>query len=158
MASKPDRHSPKSPPELKTGRYYFPYNPDSVSKARALRKNMTPPERQLWGYLRTLVPRVLRQRPIDYFIVDFYCAKLKLVIEVDFYCAKLKLVIEVDGGYHFTPEAQEYDQRRTARLEAYGITVIRFTNDRVLHDFEGVCSEINEYIVQHLPPEPSEEQ
>jgi very-short-patch-repair endonuclease len=145
MASKPERHSPKAAPKLKTGRYYFPYHPDSVSKARALRKNMTPAERQLWGYLRTLVPRVLRQRPIDYFIVDFYCAKLKLVIEVD-------------GGYHFTPEAQEYDQRRTARLEAYGITVIRFTNDRVFHDFEGVCSEINEYIVQHLPPEPSEEQ
>jgi very-short-patch-repair endonuclease len=145
MASKPERHSPKSPPELKTGRYHFPYNPNSVSKARALRKNMTPTERQLWGYLRTLVPRVLRQRPIDYFIVDFYCAKLKLVIEVD-------------GGYHFTPEAQEYDQRRTARLEAYGINVIRFTNDRVLYSFEGVCSEINEYIQQHLPPEPSEEQ
>jgi very-short-patch-repair endonuclease len=145
MASKPERHSPKAAPKLKIGRYYFPYHPDSVSKARALRKNMTPAERQLWGYLRTLVPRVLRQRPIDYFIVDFYCAKLKLVIEVD-------------GGYHFTPEAQAYDQRRTARLETYGITVIRFTNDQVFHNFEGVCSEINEYIQQHLPPDPSDEQ
>lgn len=131
--------------ELKTGRYYFPYNPNSVSKARALRKNMTPAERQLWGYLRTLVPRVLRQRPIDYFIVDFYCAKLKLVIEVD-------------GGYHFTPEAQEYDKRRTERLATYGITVIRFTNDQVLHNFESVCSEINEYLKQHLPPEFNDEQ
>jgi very-short-patch-repair endonuclease len=106
---------------------------------------MTPAERQLWGYLRTLVPRVLRQRPIDYFIVDFYCAKLKLVIEVD-------------GGYHFTEEMQEYDKRRTARLETYGITVIRFTNDQVLYSFEGVCSEIDEYIQQHLPPDPSDEQ
>jgi very-short-patch-repair endonuclease len=131
--------------ELKTGRYYFPYDPGSIDKARALRKNMTPAERQLWGYLRTLMPRFLRQRPIDYFIVDFYCAKLKLVIEVD-------------GGYHFTEEMQEYDQRRTARLETYGITVIRFTNDQVLHNFEGVCSEINEYIQQHLPPDPSDEQ
>jgi hypothetical protein len=47
MASKPDRHSPKAAPKLKTGRYYFPYHPDSVSKARALRKNMTPAEQQL---------------------------------------------------------------------------------------------------------------
>jgi very-short-patch-repair endonuclease len=92
-----------------------------------------------------LVPRVLRQRPIDYFIVDFYCAKLKLVIEVD-------------GGYHFTPEVQEYDRRRTERLEIYGITVIRFTNDQVLHNFEGVCSEINEYLREHLPPDFSDEQ
>jgi very-short-patch-repair endonuclease len=145
MASKPERHGPKAAPKLKTGRYYFPYHPDSVSKARALRKNMTPAERQLWGYLRTLVPRVLRQRPIDYFIVDFYCAKLKLVIEVD-------------GGYHFTEEMQEYDQRRTARLETYGITVIRFTNGQVLYSFEGVCNEINEYIQQHLPPDSSDEQ
>jgi very-short-patch-repair endonuclease len=132
--------------DLKIGRYYFPYNPELLHRARALRKNMTPAERKLWhGYLRTLRPRILRQRPIDHFIVDFYCAQLKLVIEID-------------GSIHFTPSAQAYDQHRTERLESYGITVIRFTNDQVLHNFEIVCEAIATYIQQNLPPETAEEQ
>ena len=79
--------------------------------------------------------RVLKQRPIDNFIVDFYCAKLKLVIEVD-------------GDSHFTDEGKESDRRRTEILEGYGLKVIRFTNDAVLDNFEAVC----QAIAQEIPP------
>ncbi len=71
----------------------------------------------------------MRQRPIAFFIVDFYCAALKLVIEVD-------------GDSHFTEEGQAYDARRTEILTGYGLKVIRFTNDEVLHSFEAVCDRI----------------
>ncbi|HBE56853.1 MAG TPA: endonuclease, partial [Cyanobacteria bacterium UBA11366] len=69
---------------LKHSDFHLPYNPALVARAKELRKNMTPAEKKLWyGYLRTFQFRVLRQRPIDHFIVDFYCPSLKLVIEVD---------------------------------------------------------------------------
>nr|WP_226577239.1 DUF559 domain-containing protein [Microseira wollei] len=64
--------------------FHLPYNPQLVERAKELRKNMTPAEKKLWNnYLRRFQFRVLRQRPIDNFIVDFYCANLKLVIEID---------------------------------------------------------------------------
>ena len=84
--------------------FHLPYNPDLVAKARELRKNMTPAEKKLWhGYLRSFKFRVLRQRPIAFFIVDFYCAALKLVIEVD-------------GDSHFTEAGRAYDAERTSIL------------------------------------------
>jgi len=95
--------------------FHLPYNRHLVEKAKELRKNMTPAERKLWyGYLRTFKFRVLRQRPIDNFIVDFFCAQLKLVIEVD-------------GEGHFTNDGRDYDWERTHFLEGYGLKVLRFT-------------------------------
>ena len=118
--------------------FYLPYNSDLVEKAKHLRKNMTAAEKKLWyGYLRTFKFRVLRQRPIAFFIVDFYCAALKLVIEVD-------------GDSHFTEVGKAYDAERTRILEGYGLKVIRFTNDEVLNNFEGVCKRIESLI----PPSP----
>ena len=118
--------------------FYLPYNSDLVEKAKQLRKNMTAAEKKLWyGYLRTFKFRVLRQRPIAFFIVDFYCAALKLVIEVD-------------GDSHFTEVGKAYDAERTRILEDYGLKVIRFTNDEVLNNFEGVCQRIESLI----PPSP----
>ncbi|MBD2515624.1 DUF559 domain-containing protein [Nostoc sp. FACHB-973] len=73
---------------------------------------------------------MLRQKPIDHFIVDFYCAQLKLVIEID-------------GDSYFTEDGQVYDQDRTQRLEGYGLKVVRFTNDRVLNLFEAVCHQLS---------------
>jgi very-short-patch-repair endonuclease len=99
---------------------------------------MTKAERKLWyDYLRTFPHRVHRQRPIDNFIVDFYCPSLKLVIEID-------------GETHDNQQAQEYDLERTRILERYGLKVIRFTNQDVLGNFEGVCEEIRGVI----PPTP----
>jgi very-short-patch-repair endonuclease len=119
---------------MKESDFYLPYNPDLVAKARELRKNMTAAEKKLWySYLRGFKFRVLRQRPIAYFIVDFYCASLQLVIEVD-------------GDSHFTDEGKAYDARRTEILEGYGLKVIRFTNQEVLTNFEAVCQRIAEEI------------
>ncbi len=118
--------------------FHLPYNRQLVEKAKELRKNMTPAERKLWyGYLSTFKFRVLRQRPIDNFIVDFFCAQLRLVIEVD-------------GESHFTDEGKDYDWERTHILEGYGLKVLRFTNDEVLQDWEGVCRRIEE----EIPPTP----
>jgi very-short-patch-repair endonuclease len=107
---------------------YLPYNPALKERARSLRRNMTPAEQMLWQqYLRHFPYRVLRQRPIDNFIVDFYCAALRLVIEVD-------------GEYHASPNMQVRDAERTRILEGYGLRVIRFTNQQVFSDLEGVCA------------------
>ena len=94
---------------LNTSDFHLPYNPNLIDRAKELRKNLTPAEKKLWyDYLRNFKYRVLRQRPIDHFIVDFYCPSLKLVIEVD-------------GDSHFTEEAEAADRERTQQLERYGI-------------------------------------
>lgn len=112
--------------------FYLPYNPALKERARSLRRNMTPAEQMLWKqYLRHFPYRVLRQRPIDNFIVDFYCAALRLVIEVD-------------GKYHASAEAQARDGDRTRILESYGLRVIRFTNEQVFSDLEGICAVLME--------------
>ncbi|AFY52898.1 hypothetical protein Riv7116_0294 [Rivularia sp. PCC 7116] len=117
--------------KLNNGDFHLPYNPALVPRAKELRKNMTAAEKKLWyEYLRTFKFRVLRQRPIDYSIVDFYCPTLKLVIEID-------------GESHFTDIGKEYDQERTERLEGYGLKVIRFTNQQVFNNFEGICEQLN---------------
>ena len=127
----------KRPRGLVTTGFHLPYNPDLVERAREMRKNPTAAEKRLWGeFLRNFKYRVLRQRSIDNFIVDFYCAKLKLVIEVD-------------GDSHFTEEAQEYDAHRTQILEGYGLRVLRFTNAEVLQNFEAVCE-----VIEGIPPGP----
>ena len=71
----------------------------------------------------------MRQRPIDRFIVNFYCAALKLVIEVD-------------GESHFTEVGEAHDLERSQVLEGYGLTVMRFTNRAVMENFEEVCQQI----------------
>lgn len=100
---------------------------------------MTQAEKRLWFlFLRKLSVTVLRQKPLDGFIVDFYCASAKLVIEVD-------------GGGHFTEEGREYDKQRTKVLEGYGLKVIRFTNTEIMNNFREVCSEIAKHL---YPPTP----
>ena len=110
--------------------FYLPYNRQLVDRAKNLRKNMAKAEKKLWyEYLRGFHYRVHRQRPINNFIVDFYCPSLKLVIEID-------------GDSHNTEEAQAYDKERTNVLKGYGLKVIRFTNEEVLYNFTSVCEEI----------------
>ncbi|AFZ59884.1 endonuclease domain-containing protein [Anabaena cylindrica FACHB-243] len=114
--------------------FHLPYNPKLIERAKELRKNMTPAEKKLWNeYLKNFKFRVFRQRPIDNFIVDFYCPSLKLVIEVD-------------GDSHFTPEGKNYDMERTEMLKGYGLKMMRFTNNDVLKNFAGVCGIIEELI------------
>ena len=99
---------------------------------RELRTNLTPAEAHLWKYLksRQLSNRKFqRQHSIDYYIVDFYCAAEKLIIELD-------------GQGHFNPEAQEYDRKRTQYLERLGYKVIRFENKMVFDVLPSVLAEI----------------
>jgi very-short-patch-repair endonuclease len=103
-----------------------------TKRAIELRKNMTPVEKELWKHLKNkqiLGLRFRRQHPIDIFIADFYCHKIKLVIELD-------------GQIHSTPKNIEYDENRTAELERLGIKVIRFKNEEVLENIEEVVSQI----------------
>ncbi|MEH1947370.1 MAG: endonuclease domain-containing protein [Nostoc sp.] len=124
--------------KLNSSNLYLPYNSKLVERAKELRKNMTPAEKKLWDeYLRNFQYRVLRQRPINHFIVDFYCSTLQTVIEID-------------GDSHFTDEAQDYELERTNILEGYGLKIIRFTNSQVLNDFDSVCEQIQ----QMIPPNP----
>ena len=113
--------------------FHLPYDRELVDRARELRKNMTEAEKKLWfDYLKSFKFRVLRQRPIDHFIVDFYCAALKLVIEVD-------------GNHHLSPDSLVYDKERTQILEGYGLSVLRFHNQEVLNDFDSVCQQIENW-------------
>ena len=109
---------------------HLPYNPENVEKARTLRKNETQAEKKLWReFLSGHKLRFLRQRPIDHYIVDFYCASVKIAIEVD-------------GDSHNTVQGKDNDKVRTDLLNSYGIKVIRFTNKEVLENFESVCEKI----------------
>jgi very-short-patch-repair endonuclease len=110
--------------------FHLPYDHNLIELARQMRKNPTPAEKKLWEeYLRNLSVRILRQKPIGRFIVDFYCASVKLAIEVD-------------GQQHYTESGQIYDTERTAVLSGYDIKVIRFSNQEVMTDFERVCTQI----------------
>ena len=115
------------------------YDHRNVQLAKNLRKNMTPWERKLWYcFLKTYSVRFQRQKPIDRYIVDFYCAKAKLIIELD-------------GSGHYETESIENDRKRTEKLESLGYKVIRFTNFDVDKNFYGVCTVIDETVKNTLP-------
>ena len=107
-----------------------PKNPAILSRARELRKSMTPQERHLWyDFLKDYPVKIYKQRPIESFIADFYCSPAMLVIEVD-------------GGQHFTEQGLAYDRERSAIFQSYGIQVIRFTNHEIDTQFDSVCNQI----------------
>ena len=62
---------------------------------------------------------------------------------VDFYCAKAKLILEIDGSQHYEEQGLAYDAERTAILESFGYKVLRFTNDEVNYNFHSVCDTID---------------
>ena len=104
--------------------------PAILARARELRQEMTPQERRLWRHLRRKQLHGLkfrRQHPVGRFVLDFYCHRNQLVVELD-------------GGVHY--HQKEYDDARTEWLIQHGFTVIRFTNDQVLNDIETVLSQI----------------
>ena len=112
--------------------------PDTFSKAEYLRKNMTDAEKILWEKLKkkeTLGYRFRRQHPFGHYILDFYSHKFKLCIEVD-------------GEYHNSKEQQLKDKERDNFLEFNDIVVIRFTNEEIFNDIEGVIHEIKSHIIK----------
>ena len=107
------------------------YNRKLISNAKNLRKNMTKQERHLWyDYLSKYPVRFQRQKVIDNYITDFYCASAKLVIEID-------------GSQHYYPDEMEYDKQRTTVLEKCKLTVMRISNYELDNNFEGVCRAID---------------
>ena len=115
------------------------YNKANIPFAKALRKNMTPWERKLWyEYLRDYPVRFQRQKAIGNYIVDFYCAKAQLVIELD-------------GGGHYTPEQAKKDNLRTKELEAMNLNVLRICNLDIDQNFRGVCEYIDIVVKKSLP-------
>ena len=93
---------------------------------------MTLAEKVLWDKLKdrsVFKHKFRRQHPIDKFIVDFYCHRLRLAIEVD-------------GSVHDNPDNAEYDLNRTFELNELGITVLRFSNEEVLEEMEKVVGKI----------------
>ncbi|MFA4890128.1 MAG: endonuclease domain-containing protein [Candidatus Paceibacterota bacterium] len=116
-------------------RLYIPYNPKLVEEARENRKNKTEAEDKLWNEVlkdRQLKNyKFLRQKPLDNFIADFYCAELMLVIEVD-------------GDYH--KREKEYDKLRSERLDKFGIKVIRYSNNEIMLNIKNVINQLEKEI------------
>ena len=101
-----------------------------LQNARDMRHEMTRQERHLWfDFLQSLPQTVRRQKAFGTYIVDFYIASHKLVIELD-------------GSQHFEDAGKNYDERRDAFLRSLGLTVLRFANSDVDKNFRGVCEAI----------------
>lgn len=122
------------------------YNGNLIQYAKDLRKRQTPQEKKLWYDSLAKYPvRFQRQKVIDNYIADFFCASAKLVIELD-------------GGGHYTNEQMEYDAKRTRIFEQLGLLVVRFTNLDIDRNFYSVCTEIEKQIrkrLESLPQSPS---
>ena len=102
--------------------------------ARELRRKMTPQEKKLWyDFLRKYPVKFYKQRIIESFIVDFYCADARLVIELD-------------GSQHYTEQGKAYDEERSQILREYGLKVLRFSNREVEQQFDAVCEKIHQEI------------
>lgn len=115
---------------------YIPYDQDLNQFARENRKEMTKPERKIWYYVlarKQTGYKFTRQKPIRDYIIDFYCAELRLGIEID-------------GDSH--PYQEDYDRRRTQILESDGIKLVRYWNNDVMANIEGVYDDLMENIAQ----------
>ncbi len=109
-------------------------NPGLRPFAQKLRRDTTKEERRLWyDFLRQLPVTFNRQKVIGPYIVDFYCASKKLVIELD-------------GSQHFEASGKAADQERDAYLTGLGLRVLRYSNLDVNRNFAGVCEDILKYI------------
>ena len=108
--------------------------------SQQLRRNMTKEERHLWyDFLKNYPVPFHRQYSFENYIVDFYCHKAKLVLELD-------------GSQHCTPEEMEYDRNRTAYLESLGICVVRISNLDVMRQFRAVCEMIDGVVRRRIVP------
>ena len=114
-------------------------NPSLRSNAQTLRKNMTRQECRLWyEFLRQLPVPVHRQKVIGRYIVDFYCARARLVIELD-------------GSQHYEARGAERDRERDEALRGLGLTVLRYSNLDLDRNFRGVCEDILRHVEAVCP-------
>ena len=116
------------------------YRQDLKPFAQKLRREMTKQERHLWyDYLKHSHAQFRRQKQFGRFIVDFYCAEAKLIIEVD-------------GSQHFGEQGLAYDEERSNYLRSLGLTILRFTNGEIDHHFKDVCLIIEKAIPHSSNP------
>ena len=116
----------------------YKHNKSLVSNARNLRKNKTKEDRHLWyDFLRFYPVKFLRQKILGKYIVDFYCAEAKLIVELD-------------GSQHYEDKGMKYDTERTIYLEQYGVRVLRIPNNEVSRNFSGLCEYIDFAVKQSL--------
>lgn len=91
---------------------------------------MTPEERHLWyDFLKNLPVTINKQKVIGRYIIDFYCARAKIAVEVD-------------GSQHYSADGKAYDKERDEYLNRQGIRVLRYTNRDIDKNFDGVCADI----------------
>ena len=114
------------------------YTLTSVKLARTFRKNMTVWERKLWyDFLRDYPIHFYRQRAIGKYIVDFYCSKARLVVELD-------------GSGHSRADQKIHDSERTGYLESLGIQVLRIKNESIDRHFALVCESIDALVQEKI--------
>ena len=118
------------------------YNKDIIQNAKILRRNMTDQEKKLWFlFLRQYKVRFQRQKTIGNYIVDFYCHRARLIVEID-------------GSQHYEDDGAAYDQKRTQALEELSLKVIRFSNREVDREFRAVCETIDREVNLRLQDSP----
>jgi very-short-patch-repair endonuclease len=116
-------------------RHLSEYNKSHLAIARVLRKTMTDAERKLWSLLRNnqLHYKFRRQIPIGKYILDFYCSPIKLNIELD-------------GSQHYTEDGMNKDKQRDEYLKKLGIEVLRFPDNEIFKNENGVIQTIYQVI------------
>ena len=117
---------------------FYGANSFVFQRAEELRNRLTPSEEVLWKsiHINEWKLKFRRQHPIGIYVADFYCHKIKLIIEID-------------GSIHHKKEIKDYDIKRENDLKSWGYSIIRFSNDQVLKQSEAVLTEINS-LVQNL--------
>ena len=114
------------------------YNKNLVNNAKVLRKNMTKEERHLWyDFLKDYPVKFYRQKVMGKYIVDFYCSKADLVIELD-------------GSQHFEENGIQYDSQRDEYLKSYGLDILRIPNNEINTNFDGVCEYLDKLIKSRI--------
>lgn len=120
---------------------FIKYNPKLKSAARDLRNNLTKQEKSFWDFLRIRFKsfHFARQKPLDQFILDFYCSKLKLIVEID-------------GEIH--NQQKERDKERDSIFRTkYGLNTLRFSNYEVENQINKCRVILEEYIQsREVPP------
>lgn len=120
----------------------LPFNRKLKPLARNLRKNMTDAEQLIWTKVR-------RKQISD---CQFYRQKNIGNYIVDFYCPKKKLIVEIDGGQHYEDYGIKKDRERDQYLQTLGFTVLRFSDIDVLKNIDGVVDKIYEHLKSPLTP------
>ncbi len=120
----------------------LPFDKKLKPFARTLRTNMTDAERLIWSKIRRKQIGDLqfyRQKNIGHYVVDFYCPKEKLIVEID-------------GGQHYERNGMKEDQERDRYLHNLGFAVLRFSDIDVLKNIDGVVEKIHEHLKSPLTP------